>query len=307
MKEFDTSLDARQLKLFLSLMETLSLTKTAEALGIGQPAVSHALNRLREVLRDPLFVRSGRGFKPTPHALDIAERVSQVMGLMDSLPLTPAFDPAQAQGQLLIGANEYQRDLLLPQLHRQLRRQAPQLSLRVISNPLDPLELIRDERVDLVLTPTPPDKSDVHVLKLNTDRQAIFYDPQCRDEPQTEADFLQAGYVIPEVIYDSATGLIHRNHSPLRGRDIRPQLVVNTFSGVPNFLRGSDMLAPLPGEMAMMAEFARCYVPSTHNCLSLHLCWHQRYEQSPKHQWLIGLLKEAAAGVSGKADSLRAT
>ncbi|MAZ88649.1 MAG: hypothetical protein CL693_13495 [Cellvibrionaceae bacterium] len=295
MKEFDTSLDARQLKLFLSLMETLSLTRTAEMLGIGQPAVSHALNRLREELRDPLFVRSGRGFKPTPHALEIVERVNRVMRLMDSLPLSLAFDPAKAQGQLVIGANEYQRDLLLPQLHAQLRRQAPQL--RIISNPLDPLELLRDESVDLVLTPTPPDKSDVHVLKLNVDEQTIFYDPQCRDEPQTEDDFLQARYLVPEVIYDSATGLIHRNHSPVQGHDVRPELVVNTFSGIPNFLRGSDMLAPLPGKMTMMQGFAQCSVPNTHNCLSLHLCWHQRYEQSPKHQWLIKLLKSIAAAL----------
>ncbi len=294
MKEFDTSLEARQLKLFLSLMETLSLTRTAEALGIGQPAVSHALNRLRDELRDPLFVRSGRGFKPTPHALDITERVRQVMGMMDSLPLTQSFDPAKAKGELIIGANEYQRDLLLPHFHRQLRQQAPHLRLRIVSNPLDPLALIRDESVDLVLTPTPPDKADVHLLQLNSDKQAIFYDSDSRDEPRTKADFLGASYVVPEVIYDSATGFIHRDYSPVPGHDIRPEVVVNTFSGIPNFLLGSDLLAPLPGKMTMMADFAKCEVPDANNCLSLHLCWHQRNDQSPKHQWLISVLKQIA-------------
>lgn len=292
MKKIDTSLEARQLKLFLSLIETGSLTDTAEALGIGQSAVSHALKKLRIELEDPLFVRSGRGIKATPHALSIVDRVHEVLLMMGTLAVKAVFDPASANGEIVIGANEYQRDLLLPGLFGIFRVQAPGLRLRVISNPYEPLDLIREGDVDLVLTPTPPDKSDIHTLRLNDDRQAIFYDASRRKAPRTKEDFLRADYVVPEVIYDTQTGYIRRLFSPVKGRDIRPKIVLNTFAGVPKFLRGSDLLSPLPEKLPFMSAFSSCHVPGTYHPLSIHLCWHERNHQSPLHQWLIQQLQK---------------
>ncbi len=291
MKNIDTFPETSRLKLFLSLIDTGSMTKTAEALGIGQSAVSHSLKKLRNELRDPLFVQSGRGIAATPYALSIVCRVREITDMLSTLAIKPEFGPLKANGVIVIGANEYQRDMLLPKLLRVLRDKAPHLRLRVISNPYNTLDLIRDESVDLVLTPTPPDKSDVHSLRMNQDRQVIFFDGDHRDKPESEEEFLAADYVVPEILYDEATEFVRQQFAPVKGRDIKPKVVVNTFSGIPQFLRGSDMLAPLPGKLAIMSEFSSCYVPGTYNPLSIHLCWHTRNHHSPLHQWLIEQLQ----------------
>lgn len=295
MKNFDTCLDARQLKLFLSLADTLSLTKTAEALGVGQSAISHALNKLREELGDPLFVRSGRGIMATPHTLNIVGQVREVMNLMEGLVVKPSFDPGSAEDEIVIAANEYQRDMLLPSLLLRVNLHAPKLRLRVVSIPFEPLDLIRDERISLMLTPMPPDNADVHSQRLCCDRQAIFFDPEARQQPLSESDFLNADYIIPELLYDEATGCIRRQFSPVKNCNIRPKIVVNTFSGLAPFLRGSNMLAPLPEKLALMKGFTSCYVPGTYHPLSIHLCWHERINHSPLHQWLIYQLQEIAS------------
>ncbi|NIB38748.1 LysR family transcriptional regulator [Pseudomaricurvus alkylphenolicus] len=296
MKEFDTSLDARQLKLFLSLADTLSLTKTAEALGVGQSTVSHALNRLRKELGDPLFVRSGRSIKATHHALSIVGRVREVMTLMEGLVPVAEFDPATASGEIVIGANEYQRDRLLPDFLRILRLQAPDLRLRIVSNPFDPLELLRDETIDLVLAPTPPEKGEIHNIELMRDFYAIFYDSSAREAPRAASDFLEADYVIPDILHDPVTGYIRRFLSPVKGHDIKAKVVVNSISGVPQFLKGTNMLAPLPEKLTLMSGFSSCRVPGTSHPFYIHLCWHQRNHGSPKHQWMIQLLQEIAQG-----------
>jgi len=299
MNNLDTSLELRQLKLFSSLMQTLSITQTAEHMAVGQSAVSHSLNKLRQHLGDPLFVRSGRGIVATPFAQSIVTRVQAIIGLSEGLAEDLSFDPNSASGEVVIAANEYQRDLLLPALFRQMNQQAPSLRLRVVATPYAPLARIRSEEVDLVLTLSPPDNDDIHTKCLVADRQAIFYDPNSRAEPKSEADFLAADYIVPDIIVDKANGNIRSDFSPLRNSIIVPKLVLNTFSGLPVFLRDSTMLAPIPEKLGrkIMTGLAHCHAPDTYRSTSIHVCWHQRNHQSALHRWLIEHLEVIAAAL----------
>ena len=78
--------DLNLLRVFLALMEERNVTKTAERLGITQPALSNALSRLRTLLRDPLFIRERYGMRPTPKAEQLAAAVADASaaGLADS-------------------------------------------------------------------------------------------------------------------------------------------------------------------------------------------------------------------------------
>lgn len=299
MNNLDTSLELRQLKLFSNLIQTLSITQTAEHMAVGQSAVSHSLNKLRQHLGDPLFVRSGRGIVATPYAKNIAVRVREIIKLSEGLPVDLSFDPKSASGEIVIAANEYQRDLLLPALFNKMAEQAPSLRLRVVATPYAPLDKIRSEEVDLVLTLSPPGNDDIHSKCLVDDRQAIYYDPIIRAEPKSEADFLAADYIVPGIIFDKVSGNIRSDFSPLRNSIIVPKLVLNTFSGLPIFLRGSAMLAPIPEKLGrkIMTGLAHCYAPDTYRSTSIHVCWHQRNHQSGLHRWLIEHLELIAAGL----------
>ena len=68
----ELGLDYRLLRLFLTIYDEGSVTAAANRLGVGQPTVSHGLDRLRQIIGDPLFVRSGRSVSPTAHADEIA-------------------------------------------------------------------------------------------------------------------------------------------------------------------------------------------------------------------------------------------
>ena len=71
------NVDLNLLKVFAALAEQRSVTRAAESLGLSQPATSAALARLRRLLGDPLFVKSGAEMRPTPRAADgMTERTS---------------------------------------------------------------------------------------------------------------------------------------------------------------------------------------------------------------------------------------
>src|SRR5712691_11850143 len=101
------SLDLNLLRVFDAMIEERSVTRAGERLGLTQSAVSHALNRLRYLLDDELFVRVPDGMRPTPRASEIAPRLRE--GLLQlQLALAPAdFIPEQTDRRFTVACTEY--------------------------------------------------------------------------------------------------------------------------------------------------------------------------------------------------------
>src|SRR5205814_5676528 len=78
------ALDGHALELFLAVLEEGSVTAAATRLGLTQSAVSHALNKLRRIVGDPLFAKSGRGIVATAHALTLAAKARALIDEMRS-------------------------------------------------------------------------------------------------------------------------------------------------------------------------------------------------------------------------------
>src|SRR5262245_23065209 len=127
-------LDGGLLLVFSELYRTRKASRVAERLGLSQPAVSHALGRLRDLFGDPLFVRRPHGFEPTQRAIDLAPRVEALIGLADQA-LTPerSFDPAHSTRTFQIGAPEFVTALIGAALVDACARTAPQVRI-VISH-----------------------------------------------------------------------------------------------------------------------------------------------------------------------------
>src|SRR5579883_3321284 len=89
------AIDLNLLRVFDALLEEQSVTRAGARLGLSQSAISHALNRLRYVLRDELFVRGPDGMRPTERAAEMAPRLHHAL-LQLQLALTPGdFVPAE--------------------------------------------------------------------------------------------------------------------------------------------------------------------------------------------------------------------
>ncbi|WP_442776228.1 LysR family transcriptional regulator, partial [Sphaerotilus montanus] len=194
-------LDGQLLRLLVAGHEEGSVTRAAARLGVTQSAVSHLLDKLRAIVGDPLFVKSGRGIAPTVHADLLVEQARRLLDQLHAFRTAGAFDPARLDTTLTIAANDLQRDVLLPPLLRRLRAEAPGLALRVIPSGAPQAALLRDETCALVLTPRPPEATDILQRRLFDDQYRVFHDPECRAAPQTEADYLASDHVT--VVHDA--------------------------------------------------------------------------------------------------------
>src|SRR5438067_10357028 len=144
-------LDLNLLRVFEALMEERSATRAGSRLGLSQSAISHALNRLRYVLKDELFVRGPDGMQPTERAAEIAPRLRQ--GLLQlQLALAPSeFVPDRTDRRFTVTCTEYAGAVVLPPLMARLRAEAPNSSLSVLPSNLGVAETLRSGRADLAI------------------------------------------------------------------------------------------------------------------------------------------------------------
>jgi DNA-binding transcriptional LysR family regulator len=300
MKEIDhLDLDGRALALFLAVLEEGSVTAAAMRLGLTQSAVSHGLQKLRRIVGDPLFAKSGRGIIATAHAQALAAKARGLMDEMRAFAGGASFDPARAQLSLTIAANDFQRDLLLPDFFARVSAKVRKLNLKIIPSQSPTPSMLREDRCDLLITPRPPSGIDIVQKRLLEDHYVCFYDARMRSAPATQAAYLAARHVT--VVYPDNERLNFDRRLEASGihRDIA--ISVAGFSGVPVFLRGSDMLASMPSLLArsVMRGFASARIPLPARAgaltkLPMFMVWHQRYQKDPAHLWLRNELVAAS-------------
>ena len=131
MKSDIKNTDLNLLKAFNALLDTRSVTRASERLGLTQPAVSGMLNRLRETFDDPLFVRAQRGVLPTPRAEALAEPLRRALGEIEALLQPDGFDPATAERTIGIAATDYAQQVVLLPFLSGLRTSAPGIRIAI--------------------------------------------------------------------------------------------------------------------------------------------------------------------------------
>lgn len=126
-------LDGGLLLVFRELVRSGRASDVARRLGLSQPAISHALSRLRDLFDDPLFVRRPHGLEPTRRALQLAPRVEALVALANDL-LEPAtgFDPQTSGRRFDFGAPEFVTTLVGGELLNRLKARAPGVTFAVV-------------------------------------------------------------------------------------------------------------------------------------------------------------------------------
>lgn len=300
MSQFDHSdLDGHLLQLLLAVHEEQSVTRAAQRLGVTQSAVSHLLDKLRTIVGDPLFVRSGRGIVATARADVLAQRARLLLEDLRGFVTTGGFDPASFDGLITLAANDLQRDLLLPALLQRLRLQAPRLRLRVIPSNVPVPELLRDGHCQAVISPRPPDAGDLLQKRLFEDHYAVFYDADRRTAPATLADYLAAEHVT--VVYQPRRSLDLDQWLVDRGVSRRFVVSVPGFAAVPAFVHGTPWLATAPSLLAgtVMRGLASVAPPLPCPTMPMYLIWHVRHQTDPLHQWLRQAIEQTAGDCVG--------
>lgn len=294
-------IDGRGLALLVAIYEEGSVTRAAPRLGLSPSAVSHALDRLRQQLGDPLFVREGRGITPTAHMADIVDQARELLAGLERLATRSQFNPASIEGEFVIAANDYQRDLLLPATFRKLRREMPGLDLRVIFSGFENVELLRRRRCDLMLTPDPPDGTEFMQQPILEDSYACFYDLETVTAPETLEDYVARPHA-KVVFTDDEESQLDRLLLPTYGRR-RIVLKVANFAALASLLPGTDVIATLPSRLGQttLRHLACSPCPAPTPTLRLHIVWHRRDHERPLNRHVRARLREMAERVQGEA------
>ena len=146
-------IDLNLLVVFNQLLAERKVSKVAENLGLGQPAVSNALARLRKLFDDELFTRTASGMQPTPFAEQLAESVGYALGMIHgAVNARNTFDPRTSKRGFTVGMTDIGEIYFLPQLMQRIEEIAPSVSISTVRNTATNLkDAMESGQVDLAV------------------------------------------------------------------------------------------------------------------------------------------------------------
>jgi DNA-binding transcriptional LysR family regulator len=145
--------DLNLLRVFEALVSESHVTRASERLFLSQSATSHALNRLREQLHDPILIRCGAGLQPTPRALSMLSDVRDILRRVDNTLNQPAeFDPSTSERHFTLAVTDFFEAVMFPALMQQLADSAPGVVIDLeMIGPAASMQDLEDGRVDMVV------------------------------------------------------------------------------------------------------------------------------------------------------------
>lgn len=288
--------DLKLLHVFLAIFELRSLTAAGERLCLTQPAISHALRRLRELLDDPLFVRTTSGMVPTDTARQLEAPLKQAFVMIgQALQQRTRFEPATAERTFRMSMSDMAAQYFLPPLLARLAEIAPGVQLEVSTISADTLSsAMRAGAVDLALGFIP--NLDVGCIS-----DTLFWDEQVcmvraghplRWTAPTEADLAGLRYVVAD---SNATGHWANTRS-LEDLRFKPNVAVRLphFTIACSITQHTDLAVIMPRRIAERLNRGRAFrifpLPFALPRFEVQLHSHAQFSTDPGLAWLRALI-----------------
>lgn len=303
-------LDLNLLVALDALIEERSVSMAARRLFLSQPALSGALNRLRDYFGDDLLVPSGRQMILTAKAEELRQPVREALMLIRTKITTPVgFDPATAERQFSIIASDYAFNVLLADVFQTAATIAPGLSFDLIPTDRSAPERIERGESDLFLTISPHMIEGHPRRSLWEDAHAVICWSGGRHHESLGVEgFLNAGHA---VAYFGAERLpaFTETHFAQLGINRKIDMRLPNFSSLPQAVVGTDRLATM---YRRHAEFFARFLPLTIHepplplpTIAEEVQWHSVRGKDEGLQWLIGLITSHAVKLgSGEPASM---
>ncbi|MBI6634340.1 LysR family transcriptional regulator [Pseudomonas paralactis] len=284
-------IDLNLLVVLDALLSEQHVTRAAERLHLSQPAVSHALARLRDMLGDPLLVRQGGALVPTARALELAAPLAQALGQVQALLAPNRFDPASAKRRFRVAMSDYSAAILLPGLVRILRNEAPGIDLQIIQASREGMvDGVLNGDLDLAAGVFPDMPAELRTTALFEEHYACLVDRHSL-APGGVLDlptYLSRPHVLLEM-RGSGTPEIERALSAIRER--RHVAISLPHWGVaPQLIKGTDLILTVSSRGLLNIDHQQLltvpppfHIPS----FAFELAWHMRRGGDAGLQWLI--------------------
>ena len=293
-------LDLNLLVALDALLRHRSISRAADSLHLSQPAMSAALGRLRDYFDDPILAAHGKRMVPTAYALRLqpllTEALSRVEGLVSA---SSAFDPATTPRRFRVGTSDYLAIVLFTKLMPAWERDAPRLGLEIIT-PFEGIgDLLDQGEIDLMMTPEDHIRPDHPAQLLFEERHVIAGwsgNPLLSSRISADA-FFAAGHIAVE-IGRHRRGSFAENHLKALGRERRIDIVVASFSMVPEMLVNSHRVAVMHERLARhyasRLPLAVAELPFEFPIMREMMQFHHAREGDPGLRWLMEQVRSAA-------------
>lgn len=276
-----------------------NLTRAGRQLKLTQPAMSHALKRLRELLKDPLFIREGANMVPTPFSRNMINEVRQALQILElNLYEDRNFDPAHTRRSFQIGFWEIMESTILPSLVKAMAKAAPDISITTLRVKRREIETeLASGTLDLALDIPITMSESIRQKPLFSDRVVVM---------------ARAGHPAISRELDLDTYLRH-DHILVSSRRLGPSLVdaelnrkgrkrrilvrCQHYYAACRVVSDTDLLLTIPEHYALMLNdrFNHRLFPfplKSLQQLEIHMYWHESAENDPPNRWLREQIKK---------------
>lgn len=283
-----------------ALLEERSVSRAARRVGLSQPAMSHALGRLRVYFDDPLLVRTGRAMEPTPRAVALLASVRPLMLALEAV-LTPALvEPAALTLTLRLVTDDAVGLTFLPRLVGRLRAEAPGVTLDVLPRGAPGRKaMLRAGQADLALGAFSGAGMDLHRSALYTERWVTVLR---RGHPAARGPWTPLSWAtLAHVIVSPTGGRRGEVDRRLQERGLSREVV----AAVPHFSTALALVARTDLVLTTGAMQAEALAPAFDLELreppvamapyEIAMLWHPRTEHDPAQRWVRALVEQVAA------------
>ncbi len=286
--------DINLMVVFETLMQERNVTRAAEKLFLGQPTISAALNRLRNLLNDPLFIRVGHRMEPTARAHEILKHLTPALDAMSTaLSLSTDFDPSVSKMTFRIGLSDDVEFGLLPAMLHAIRKEAP--GVVIVVKHVDYLNISEvlmsgDITVGVCMTRELPANAKRKLLR-NVKPCMVRADKPVT--PMTLDEYCARPHVV--VSHVASVSSFADEWLTALGRKRQVVLSVPQFTTLPALMAGTDLIAGLSDYAASaMGALGLLYdepLPFPTPGLDLSMTWLSVMDNDPAERWLRGRIE----------------
>ena len=285
-----------------ALLEERHISRAAKKVGLSQPGMSRALQRLRNEFSDPLLVKGTNGYELTPRAKALDIPLRQIISDIQSIYSPPTFNPAKARGEFCISALDYEFIVLLPMLTERLRKLAPGITIKALPfNNEDFAPLLRGD-IHLVVTAIEDVPDNLFQQQLFLEKNVCMVNPLfLQQNKQLSLDKFSEMEHVWVYLRSQDPGRIDKTLST----EGLARKIVNTtptfFLSAFTVASSNNLITVLPKrvELKLKGSMPITAIETPINFKEFKVCqiWHERYHKDATHQFIRSLIADICKSV----------
>ncbi|CCO48549.1 putative Bacterial regulatory protein, LysR family [Vibrio nigripulchritudo SOn1] len=284
------NLDLNLLVIFDVIMQEQSITAAAERLSMTQPSVSNAVARMRHAWKDPLFVKQGRGIRPSPYAEKLWREISLPLDDIKRAAEKQVFKPATLKRTFRIAVTDWMADLFWLPLRKMIEEEAPQVDIHAVPYTVNGENLLLNADVDMVLDYFEGRSGKVQSQHLFDNH---FVCAMRADHPLAKDEFNLSSFTSAEHLLLSLSGeAVGGVDKALQQQGLkrRISMTVNHCYHIPKILINTDLITTIPLPIIIDAVDAGQLIikkpPFDLKAGPISMTWHTRHQQDKEVLWL---------------------